>query len=399
MKKTCLFAVLAALCLTACNENKQDPAPDVTTAAQTTAFTVETAAETSETAAVPFSVPEVTFEFDAPPVTPETTAAAATATTAAPAETDDGRITITIPVLTTGPRYAVIDAEPAVREPVFRVAQTEEDRPRITPQDASKLDVERLRGVWTYMPLERMHIESGKIVSGGLSQIEICVAEDGVFSAYMVSADEWNKSYLIGNGKVTIEGKEYVLRLDDGRLMLSGHPASFEPLNTLEITEPDDLLCINRYSNGVILYDRQYRRVEKAQERALSRSGVDTLTDGCWENVAIEKKVRVYDAGVMGGSFEFYVPGEAFYTSGKVYLEQGFDNECKLHYYYNFYDDDGGKERLILSIDAEGWFQDNLGRKGLILSECWHTYLADQLGLGSNQFYEMPDPGSLRDMQ
>ena len=390
--KYMIFAALAALCMTACNENKQEPTPEMTTAAQTTAITLTAAADTTETAAVSILIPEITFGIS--------TEAATAATTAAPAESTDERITITIPVLTTVPQYSVIDDPPVVPFPENENYQFGEDALRISPTDAARMDIERLRGAWIYISTEALLASLKSTYEGTTrSPIEIHVTEGGVFSAFIL--ENWSNAKLIANGRAVIEDGEYVFRCDDGSVLISGHPYPLEPLNTLCVTGMEDEHII-RFADGVLLYDRQYRRAKEAPQGLLSSVRVSTLTGSCWEYTDTEKdsyRFRVYGADEMSGSFEFryegYMRPDSLYTTGKVFLEQGLDNTGKLRYYYCFYDKADGKERLILSLEAEDMFVNDEGIRSISLAECYHLFAAEQTSRGTIRFNETQDPGTL----
>jgi len=86
---------------------------------------------------------------------------------------------------------------------------------------------------------------------------------------------------------------------------------------------------------------------------------------------------------------------DSLYTTGKVFLEQGLDNTGKLRYYYCFYDKADGKERLILSLEAEDMFVNDEGIRSISLAECYHLFAAEQTSRGTIRFNETQDPGTL----
>ncbi|MBR5372095.1 MAG: hypothetical protein IK130_07755 [Oscillospiraceae bacterium] len=390
MKKHMIFAALAALCLTACNEEKKDSSQEVTTAAQTTAVTLETiAAEQSSGVTAVTTVPQITQKAET------------AVTVAVTSETADGKITVTMPAVTTAPLFSVINDPPAVPFPDSMNIQLGEDSLRISPKDAARLDLQRLQGEWSYLPLKGMPYAvglSGMSEDDRESPLEIHVAEDGAFSAYIL--ERWTTPKLIANGKVTVKNERYVFRCDNGSEMLSAYPDPEEPLNTLCVNGSDETR-FSRYTDGVLLYDRQYRRAEQAPQGERSGVRVSTLAGFSWEFKSSEfdsYRFRVYDADEMSGSFEFsfeaYMHPDTLHTTGKVFLEQGLDNAGELRYYYNFYDEADGKERLILSLEAENMITDAGDTRMIALTECYHFFAGGQVGTGKARFCALPENAS-----
>ena len=364
MKKHMIFAALAALCLTACNEEKQDSLPEVTTAAQTaaaetsSALTAETTAETAMPGAVTITIPEIALRTAEITMTAETAAAAETTvaakTTAA---------TIIMEAITTEPATRITQLE---KKPLTSVPEADMMHPHpqqmLSYTEAFPTEIQKIVGTWYYLnPIDEDWYVDIRTTS------ELTVQADGSFTHYGMIAGE--RSALIGSGTVSVEDGEYVFRYDSAKEPLRAVPQTEDPLNCLAHIRGRG--WFERADAEHIFYDRQFRRVKKMPQDGESVPSAKMFEETSWYSGG-PLYLRMHDCGDLSGSFDFCYREELsdmeldniiteeeyeeairklerLNIKGSFCLEQGTDNTGKPQYYYNFYDPNG---TLFMSIAA-----------------------------------------------
>ena len=300
-KKTYLFAALAALCLTACNENKQDPTPEVTTAAQTAAAT--TTVRLTETAAV------------------------------------------TVMTETLGAKINTADAV------------------RVLYPEAVKPNPKHLRGLWSFTrksgyPDYFLAIDDNGVFSAYTVYDR---KPDQLIANGTVTIEHWSYVFSCRDGEALRQYAIYSaeedgrVREDGSTVLLTAKLSEHDPLNLLISTALSDGEL--KRESEEMLYERQYTRAEQAPQGKKSKIRVKA-PEGFWSEPEGNYSFRVSKAGDLSGSFVFteWKEDEASGDlkkvgyEGEVWLELGLDGYGDQQYFYNFYNLDSER---ILSLAAE----------------------------------------------